>query len=107
MTGTSLIDTIPPSSKLDELNYDPNRDPLRDQPQAIVLEMYVPIGYPSKKLEFFIRDVFNVTEYQSTKVLDKINAQAFQRARKRESSLEFCYYLICKHIFDHFTLKKT
>ena len=76
-TGTSLMDTIPSSSKLDDLNSDPSRDPLRDQPQAIVFEMYVPIGYPSKKLEFFIKDVFNVTEYQSTKVLDKINAQAF------------------------------
>ena len=35
--------------------------------------MFVPLGYPSKKLEFSTKDVFNITEYQSNKVLEKIN----------------------------------
>jgi len=35
--------------------------------------MYAPIGYPAKKLEFAIKQVFNITEYLSTGVLQKIN----------------------------------
>ena len=66
--------------------------------------MYAPIAYPAKKLEFAIKQVFNITEYMSTDVLQKINDQAAFRARKRQRSLELCYFIICRNIFDQFPL---
>jgi len=69
--------------------------------------MYAPIAYPAKKLEFSIKQVFNITEYMSTDVLQKINDQAAFRARKRQRSLELCYFIICRNIFDQFPLIKS
>lgn len=65
----------------------------------IVILLVFRAFYDLFRLEL-VKDVFNVTEYQSTKVLDKINAYAIQSARKRQKSLELCYWLIYKHIFD-------
>ena len=77
------------------------------QPQTIIFYMYAPIAYPAKKLEFAIKQVFNITEYMSTDVLQKINNQAAFRARKHQRSLELCYFIICRNIFDQFPLMFT